>query len=233
MPETRSRTLAIGDIHGCLAALLALEKLVKFTPEDKIILLGDYVDRGANSREVIDWILERRETLNITTLLGNHEVMMENASVNIQDHHFWTMNGGYSTLMSFESELDDVPEKYWDFFDDCKLYHETDDFIFVHAGPAPEIPLSEQEIDTLCWLRFPGLKPHQSGKIVICGHTPQKTYDPNVQPHAICIDTHAFHKAGLLTCLDVNSGDYWQASNHTPETRSDTLEMPTKSSVKK
>lgn len=230
MSETNpNRTLAIGDIHGCLDALLKLEKLVNFVPDDHIIFLGDYVDRGRYSKQVIDWILENKNKYNITTLLGNHEVMMENASMDLAEYYFWTLNGGFPTLMSFDCELDEIPEKYWDFFRDCKLYHETDDFIFVHGGALADLPIKEQDIDSLCWIRFRELAAHHSGKPIICGHTPQPQYRPGVKPFAVCIDTHAFKDVGMLTCLDVDSGKYWQTSNYTDETREDTIEMPSKS----
>ena len=114
MSETPThRTLVVGDIHGCLDALLALADFVDFKPEDEIIMLGDYVDRGKHSKQVIDWVIEHREKLNIKTLIGNHEVMMENASTNFNDYLFWVMNGGNPTMMSFDSELEDIEQKYW------------------------------------------------------------------------------------------------------------------------
>lgn len=222
------RTLVVGDIHGCLDALLALEKLVDFKPEDEIILLGDYVDRGKYSKQVIDWIIERRETHNIRTLIGNHEVMMENASTNFDDYLFWVMNGGNPTIQSFNCELEDIEQTYWDFFDGCELSYETDKFIFVHGGAIPDVPIIKQEVDSLCWIRFRDLKAHESGKIIICGHTPQTSYRPTVKPYAVCIDTHVYNVNGFLTCLDVNTGDYWQTSNFSENKRKANLNMPSK-----
>ena len=227
MSETPThRTLVVGDIHGCLDALLALEKYVDFKPEDEIILLGDYVDRGQYSKEVIDWILERRETHNIRTLIGNHEVMMENASIDFDDYLFWVMNGGNPTLQSFGCELEDIEQKYWNFFDGCELSYETEQFIFVHGGALPDVPIIRQDIDSLCWIRFRDLKAHDSGKVIICGHTPQQSHRPTVKPYAVCIDTHVYNVQGFLTCLDVNSGDYWQTSNFSENRRKSTLNMP-------
>ena len=227
MPKSPNhRTLVVGDIHGCLDALLAVEKLVNFQPEDEIILLGDYVDRGKNSKQVIDWIFERKKTLNIRTLIGNHEVMMENASTNFEDYLFWVANGGNPTMQSFDAELEDIEQKYWDFFDSCELFHETDKFIFVHGGALPDEPISEQDIASLCWIRFRDLEPHEPGKVIICGHTPQPRFQPTVKPHGVCIDTHLYNQKGFLTCLDVNSGDYWQASNFSENTRKANLNMP-------
>ncbi len=220
------RTLVIGDVHGCLDALITLAAEVKFSPEDKIIFLGDYVDRGPDSMKVLDWFMEKSQTLNIITLKGNHELMMQNSLSSIYDFQLWVSNGGIQTLESFDSDLSDVDSAYWDFIDKCPLYHETDDFIFVHAGPSPNEPLDDQGSNTLCWLRFNELKAHHSNKIIICGHTPQCTHIPAVLPHAVCIDTHAFNSKGYLTCLEVNTGEYWQA-NQADETRSNKIKMPT------
>jgi len=81
-------------------------------------------------------------------------------------------------------------------------------------------------IDSLCWIRFRDLEAHYSGKTIICGHTPQRDFHPTVKPYAVCIDTHVYHDKGFLTCLDVNTGEYWQASNSTNEKRKSTLTMP-------
>lgn len=226
--NTQSRTLVIGDVHGCLDALIAMESYVNFQPEDEIIFLGDYIDRGPDSKQVIDWIIEKQQTLNIKTLVGNHEVMMVNAADSFDSYIFWVMNGGTTTLESFDKTLIEFDQKYWDFIDRCQLFIETDDYIYVHGGATPEIPISEQNVDTLCWLRFREHGPHHSGKTIICGHTPQRNYIPSVKDGGVCIDTHVFNPEGFLTCLDTNSGKYWQTSNHSSEQRSDTITMPCK-----
>ncbi len=221
-----SRTLAIGDVHGCLDALTALEDLVGFNESDTIITLGDYIDRGPDSKGVIDWIIAAREKYNLITLTGNHELMMEDAKNSAQDHQFWSLNGGENTLNSFDCRVEDIPAKYWEFIKSCKLFHETEEHIFVHAGLDPLLPPRDQTPDTLCWLRFGNLKAHSSNKTIICGHTPQRSHIPSILPHAICIDTHAFTPTGYLTCLDVKSGEYWQ-SNNKGVTRKNTLKLNT------
>lgn len=225
MSKERSRTLAIGDIHGCLSALEALEKTVGFKASDTIVALGDYVDRGLKSKEVIDWMLVARQKYNLVTLLGNHEEMMLEALECPEAYYFWIMNGGDQTLDSFmEFSIDRIPDKYWEFIRSCKLFYETETHIFVHAGLEPLLPPAEQESDVLCWLRFRDLKPHISNKMVICGHTPQTGNVPGVMPHGICIDTYAFSNAGFLTCLDVDTGEFWQA-NKKGEVRKSRIEM--------
>ena len=213
------RTLAIGDIHGCLKALETLADFVDFSPEDTIITLGDYIDRGPRSKGVIDYLLKLRETHQLITLKGNHEIMMEDAQTEYEDLMNWLLNGGIETLTSFGAvEFDQIEQKYWDFFESCIDYHETDTHIFVHAGLIPDQPLEDQTDHAKFWLRFHETEQHHSGKTIICGHTPQSPPVPTVEDHAICIDTSACNR-GWLTCLDVDTGNYWQA-NQKGKTRS-------------
>ena len=206
------RTLAIGDIHGCLKSLETLADFVDFSPEDTIITLGDYIDRGPSAKGVIDYLLKLRESHQVITLKGNHELMMEESRTEYDDLMNWLLNGGIETLNSFNAvEFEQIDQKYWDFFESCLGYHETDNHIFVHAGLIPDKPLDEQTDHAKFWLRFNETEQHNSGKLIICGHTPQKPGVPTVKDHAICIDTGACNE-GWLTCLDVESGDYWQAN---------------------
>lgn len=206
------RTLVIGDIHGCLKALKSLIEYIGPTPEDSLITLGDYIDRGPHSKGVIDYLIELQTTHQLVPLKGNHECMMENARSHDDELMNWLMNGGIETLASFgAADFDQIPPMYWDFLASCLPYHETNDHIMVHAGLCPETPLDQQTEFSLYWLRFHETQHHQSGKTMICGHTPQRNGTPTVEPHAICIDTWACNK-GWLTCLDPNSGQYWQAN---------------------
>ncbi len=222
--ENLGRKLAIGDIHGCLKALKTLEEFAGFCESDTIIALGDYIDRGSDSKGVMDWMIAAREKYNLITLLGNHEEMMAESRLCAEAYYFWTMNGGDQTLSSFGSSIGGIPDEYWEFIKSCKLFYETDDHIFVHAGLDPMLPPEEQETDIMCWLRFRDLKPHVSNKTIICGHTPQRGNTDGMLPHAICIDTYAFNHSGYLTCLDVESGEYWQANNN-GETHKHSLEI--------
>ncbi|MBT8044666.1 MAG: serine/threonine protein phosphatase [Verrucomicrobiae bacterium] len=221
------RTLVIGDIHGSLSALEALSEFVDFAPDDTIVTLGDYVDRGPDSKEVIDFLIELRESHEVVTLKGNHEVMMENARHSEQELYFWLMNGGEATLNSFHvanpNRLGkEVSQRYWHFIAACDRFYETSNQIIVHAGLDAETDLEDQDDRDLYWRRILNTEPHQSGKKLICGHTPQKNGDPLVLDHAVCIDTFAFGKDGWLTCLDIETGTYWQA-NSDGETRKNTL----------
>lgn len=213
--RTLARTLVFGDIHGCLLAFENILENINLTEEDTIIFLGDYVDRGPDSKGVIDKIIQLRETYNVITLKGNHEEIMQLADLSLSGYAWWRTVGGDITLRSFDCDVEDIDQTYWDFIDSLKLYHETENHIYVHAGLKPNIPLTEQDEDTLLWLRFPQLKPHSSGKRIVCGHTPQRGAGlPTALPHAICVDTHSYGALGYLTCLDMDTGDCYQANRN-------------------
>jgi serine/threonine protein phosphatase 1 len=115
--------------------------------------------------------------------------------------------------------LADVPDEHWDFLDHfCRDWFETDTHIFVHAGVYAELPMNDQPVFMLRWETFNDPPPHESGKVVVCGHTPQRTGVPRNIGHAVCIDTAAVRRDGWLTCLETGSGRVYQA-NQSGETR--------------
>jgi serine/threonine protein phosphatase 1 len=213
------RLLAIGDIHGCLLQFNDLLMLVQPTSDDRLILLGDYVDRGPDSRGVLDRILELKRTLpNLICLRGNHEIMMLDSRDQPANQKMWLSVGGLQTLGSYGTsagragKIADVPEEHWAFLANGLLpYYETEEYIFVHAGVNYNDPLDEQDDGSLYWEFLRDEMRHHSGKTVICGHTSQKDGEVKVIPGAVCIDTYA-HGGGWLTCLDAVSGRYWQVN---------------------
>jgi serine/threonine protein phosphatase 1 len=210
------RTLAIGDIHGHLKALDALLNAVAPSPDDHLVFLGDYVDRGPDSAGVIKRIIELKTKWKVTALRGNHEDMMLAARGGRVDLlREWIMSGGLQTLLSYggnRATVRDVPAEHWCFLQrELVDYLETQTHIFVHANCDPDIPLSEQTDFVLRWERCDDIKPHQSAKIIVCGHTPQNGGRPMNKGYAICIDTGAGF-GEWLTCLDVRSGMLWQAN---------------------
>ncbi len=219
----RERVLAIGDIHGCSAALDRLLALIAPGPEDLLIALGDYVDRGPDSSGVLARLLKLRTKCRLVALRGNHEIMMLHARESDDKEADWLANGGRQTLASYSvlgdaGNLVDVPDEHWQFLEkDCLPWYETDSHFFVHANAYPELPLDEQPDYMLYWEPFNDPAPHVSGNVMVCGHTPQKNGYPRNLGHAICLDTRAY-KGGWLSCLDVNSGRLWQA-NQAGETR--------------
>jgi serine/threonine protein phosphatase 1 len=218
------RILAIGDIHGCSQALDHLLKAVAPTADDLIITLGDYVDRGPDSFGVIERLLRFRRDHRLIALKGNHEQMMLDARQGSGPLGDWLSSGGRQTLASYsvlgdEGNFVDVPDEHWSFLENGLVpWHEIDTHFFVHGSVYPDMPLSEQPDFMLFWEFFENPAPHESGKIMICGHTSQKSGVPRNLGHAICIDTWAYGN-GWLTCLEVLSGRVWQ-TRQTGEQRS-------------
>jgi serine/threonine protein phosphatase 1 len=220
--EVPVRYLAVGDIHGCFQALRALEAAVPFAADDVLVMLGDYVDRGPDSCAVLDWLVARARVGPLVALRGNHEVMMLRAREGDDLLREWLSCGGDGALASYshvgdEGRLVDVPDEHWQFLEQTRAWFEIDTHFFVHANAYPNYPLDEQPHFMLYWEPFNDPAPHESGKVMVCGHTPQKSGRPRCLGHAVCIDTWAYGK-GWLTCLDVASGRYWQA-NQRGETR--------------
>ena len=206
------RTIAIGDIHGCSAALRALVAAIQPAPDDTLVPLGDYVDRGPDSRGVIDLILDLEKRCRIVPLLGNHELMLLDAVQNPRVIQPWLECGGDTTVQSYGGRLGNMPPEHLEFVRRCKRYFEIPTHFFVHANYAADIPLDEQPDYLLFWehLHFHFPAPHDNGKTAIVGHTAQKTAEILDLGHVICLDTYC-HGGGWLTALDVESGQVWQA----------------------
>jgi serine/threonine protein phosphatase 1 len=210
------RTLALGDVHGCFTALRTLIDAVELRPEDRLIALGDYINRGPNACAVVEWLVRRKKVGGLIALRGNHEQMLLRAREDRPHFDDWLSCGGKETLGSYAhlpgaGDLADIPEEHWRFFEDTRLWWENDTHFFVHANAYPDMPLDEQPEYMLLWEKFDAPPPHESGKTMICGHTPQKSGHPLNLGHAVCIDTWVY-RDGWLTCLDTASGRYWQAS---------------------
>jgi serine/threonine protein phosphatase 1 len=221
------RTLAIGDVHGCLTALEALLAVVAPAPDDRLIALGDYVDRGPDSRGVMDRLIDLYDQGRLIALRGNHDEMMVEAHRH-GDCDLWLAVGGADTLASYGHAADDevydrVPGRHWRFLEnDCCDWFETDTHLFVHATVDPDLPLADQDGYALRWQKLRGPLRHCSGKTLVCGHTRQPGGRPLSLGSTICIDTGVYESNGWLTCLHVESGDYWQA-NQRGQTRTGQL----------
>ena len=208
------RTIAIGDIHGCRAALEALAEYAEFSEGDTIVTLGDYVDRGPDSKGVIDFLLELRTRVKVVSLMGNHEILMLAARGSEQAFVNWEEDrvGGGDTLKSYGADkLSAVPEEHWQFIEGALPFYEMETHFFVHANAASHLPLEDQDEFMLFWERFRKVPPHRNGKVMVCGHTSQESGEPVNLGHAICIDTWACG-GQWLTALDVGSGTCWQCN---------------------
>lgn len=212
------RLLAIGDIHGCSTALDTLLALVRPQPEDRVVLLGDFVDRGPNSRGVLEMLLALKEQTQLVAVRGNHEEMMQLARKDVLQFSMWYAVGGKETLDSYQWDgspnwEEIIPQRHWEFLDSALVeWHEQEECFFVHANVDPHLPLAEQPGELLRWEAFREDQAlHCSGKPLVCGHTAQRTGLPRYRPHGVCIDTWVYGR-GWLTALDVGTGQLWQAN---------------------
>ena len=202
--------IAIGDIHGCAASLEALLEAIDPTDNDHLLFIGDYIDRGPDSRGVIEQLIELDETHDCTFLRGNHEALMLNY-LDLGAFNLWRINGGITTMQSYISDDGasvEIPEDHEQFVRDTKLYHETNDYFFVHAGLKADMTIKENQEqfgeEVFLWERghleassFAWEKP------VVCGHTPHA--DPIDRDKLLMIDTgcvyHDQPEMGTLTAV--------------------------------
>ena len=214
IPINAGRLIAFGDIHGHAERLKKIIAEINPQPEDTFVFLGDFVDRGPDSKGVIQEVIDLSEKFNVYSILGNHEEMILACIQGGKDEHkFWCKFGGTEALASYGVEkAKDIPYDHLRFIAKCHDYLESDNFIFVHAMCFPHLELKNNTGEILRWMKLEDdldIEPHISGKTVICGHTPQK-HILNLN-HLLCIDTGCgIWPGGRLTALDVKSGDFWQ-----------------------
>lgn len=211
----QGRLIAIGDVHGCVHALDVLLAEIQPTADDHLVFLGDLIDQGRDSREVIDRLIELRGRCRVTVIEGNHEEMMLAARHNLAAQRYWEVCGGFATLNSYKygAQMDAVPAAHWQFLAECLPYYETDDFIFTHANYLPDVAMADQPEHQLRWALFEAgeMRPHISGKKVFVGHTEQADSEVLDLGFVACIDT-ACWRHGWLTAIDCHTGQVWQAS---------------------
>jgi serine/threonine protein phosphatase 1 len=206
------KTFIIGDIHGCYQSLVNLLGLIGDT-DDTIIFLGDYIDRGPDSKKVVDLLVQlKKDRPRIITLLGNHELMFLRY-LNGLDRQLFLRSGGQVTLESYgidrvsENTLHTyIPDEHLVFFNSLLLNWEDEKYIYVHAGLQPGLHLSLQTNDWCLWARDEFIdSPYDFGKRVIFGHTVFKK--PFVRPEKVGIDTGAAYGGGL-TCFVVPDEEF-------------------------
>ncbi len=171
------KVFVLTDIHGQNNLFRKALKEVALKKSDKLIILGDMIDRGRNSKGVLDTIfLLLNEGFDITCLMGNHEKLFLDAFLSTNDLNSWLMNGGDKTLSSFlTSSIEKIPQRYIDFFKSLKYHYEFEQYILVHAALNMKISNPFSDIETLIWEREP-LKYFDEGWLqgrkVIHGHSP-------------------------------------------------------------
>jgi serine/threonine protein phosphatase 1 len=199
-----NRIFVIGDIHGCYERLKTLFKKLHIKNNDMLIFLGDYIDRGTDSKKVVEEVINLKSQYHIITLLGNHEKMLLDILQKSLPIEMWLFNGGETTLLSYgikkyNISSDLFPPEHIEFFKSLLPYYEMGNYIFVHAGLKPNIPLGKQSIDDLVWIRDEFIYSDcDFGKVVVFGHTPLA--EPLFLKNKIGIDTGAVY-GGKLTCL--------------------------------
>ena len=210
------RVYAIGDIHGCLDRLAAVHEQIAedlaARPVDESVLvhLGDYVDRGLDSAQVVDWLSGGAPVPvdRVVNLMGNHEDMMLQAlpGTDKEANSTWLANGGADSLLSWEISrkvppaewVDLIPIEHQTFLRELEISFRYGDYLFVHAGIRPGVPLDKQEKQDLLWIREPFLSwKHSFDAVVVHGHTPRQ--EPVIRVNRIGIDTGAV-MGGVLTC---------------------------------
>lgn len=225
----KGRLLVIGDIHGQREKMLQVLGKAGYDPvTDRLILLGDYVDRGPESCQVVREVKKLVETGAIA-LYGNHEELMLQALAgrfggyaDKQAMEQWYANGGEVTLGSYRTEAK-LLEEHLKFLSGLPRWYETDDFLFVHAGLRPGRSVQKQSLQDLIWIREEYIRGYAGPKRVVAGHTPTqylKRYNlvsgvedaarPIVLPWQIFLDTGAAW-GGPLTVMELPSQEYWQA----------------------
>jgi serine/threonine protein phosphatase 1 len=227
------RIYAVGDVHGRADLLEQVFVLIDADlaayPRCKPlqVFVGDYIDRGPFSREVIERLITRSRVHQMVCLKGNHENYVFDFLKNPATLSEWRDLGGLHTLMSYglkppinpdpaqQAELAQAlatvfPKQHLRFLRGLPRFFSCGDFFFVHAGVRPGVPLAEQREEDLLWIRNDFLVCEDDfGKIVIHGHTP--VCEPDIRPNRINIDTGAY-ATGRLTCLIIESGGYFVLS---------------------
>jgi serine/threonine protein phosphatase 1 len=226
-----TRVYAIGDVHGQLDQLLALEDLIVADAAEHpagrrlIVYLGDYVDRGQDSRAVVAHLLEGPPPgFEAVYLKGNHEDVMLDFLDDPDSGANWLMNGGDTTLANYGIDIhadgpagvgrlehlsrrfaEALPRDHQAFLRGLDVSHAEGDYLFVHAGIRPGVPLEAQDPHDLIWIRYPFLQSDADfGKVVVHGHTPEP--QPVERGNRIGVDTGAVY-GGSLTALVLDGAD--------------------------
>jgi len=230
------RVYVIGDIHGCIreteALLTHLERKEKLSEKDLVVFLGDYIDRGADSRQVIEMMLNfRRRYPGTVYLKGNHEDMfLDYLGFGGRLGEVYLQNGGVETVHSYGVSVYDYPDivseampaEHLKFLQELEAIVKIEDFLCVHAGLDPEKAILEQADDALFWIREEFINSiHEFEHTVLFGHTPFKELLVHL-PYKIGLDTGLVY-GNKLSCLELSSGMVFQVSRNSTRVKRTTL----------
>ncbi len=202
-------TYAIGDVHGCfdqLVRLLGRCRLHCGARPMRLVLVGDYIDRGPQSRRVVELLIETQRAApdHVICLRGNHEAMVLAAATEAGDMEaLWAVNGAAATLRSYGvAQASELPAEHLDWFRTLPLAYDDGRRYFVHAGVDPRVPLAHQREHDQLWIREPFLR-HQGdyGRLIVHGHTPIETGEPDLHANRLNIDTGAVFGGPLTAAV--------------------------------
>lgn len=232
MSQTSQRRIVIGDVHGHYEGLMTLLSAIAPTSDDQLYFLGDLIDRGPQSAQVVNFVKDN----NYPCLLGNHEQMLlnilSNGGVPTPTMQAWLYGGGQATVASYQEAT--IPQDHLDWFKALPTYLDLGNVWLTHAGVDPSLPLAEQTSEQFCWIReeFHSIEqPYFPDKLIIIGHTITFTL-PGVSPGYLAqgrgwldIDTGAYHpRSGWLTGLDITNNLVYQANVFKKRVRTLSLE---------
>lgn len=230
-----NRILAIGDVHGCAKTLTSMIDQLEVTHDDLVVFLGDYIDRSDGVFSVIEQLIEFKEMFpNTVFIKGNHEDMFLKylkGEGNWEDARMFRYNGGTSTINSYCEALnitdtmdepfcwDSLPESHQEFYNNLKVMHEHDKYVFVHAGVRPQVALYDQIDYDMIWIRYEFLNWSSAvlpGRVVVHGHTPMEQHELDKYHEKytdrICLDSACVF-GYELTCRDLLTGKEWKVKN--------------------
>lgn len=213
-----SRRIFVGDVHGHYDALMRLLDAIAPDADDQIYFVGDLIDRGPKSAQVIDFVRQH----GYGCVMGNHEQMLLEAfpdsKVSQQLLQAWLQSGGYTTVASYATPESLLENLVW--LQSLPTYIDLGDIWLVHAGVHPRMSIQQQTVQEFCWIReefHSTPKPYFDDKLIITGHTITFTL-PGVPAGAVArgrgwlnIDTGAYHpKSGWLTAVDMTYQQVYQ-----------------------
>jgi serine/threonine protein phosphatase 1 len=219
------RLLAIGDVHGCYEPLRELvEERIRLDTSDRLVMLGDYLDRGPRIREVVEYIMNLKvKGFDIIPLIGNHEAMLLESDIDTGHLSNWILNGGDSTLYSFGIDsVKQMGEKYLQFFRSLVYYYCEGRYIFVHAGFNDELKDPFQDRFQMIWSRREHYSnPVFSDSIIIHGHTPVTLSECSKLVSSgsavLNLDTGCVYGEwegyGYLTALEIKTGELFSVKS--------------------
>lgn len=202
--------IAVGDLHGCLDELKNLIDMIDLEKVEnaQYIFLGDYIDRGPNSKGVIDYLIQFSKERDCVFLRGNHEDMMFDAYRDPGHLYHWQCNGGLQTEESYGGMP--VSDRHLRFLNNARLYYDTQKYFFVHAGVHPTTRIEDQDKDDFLWIRKTFLfhrDPYEINKVVVHGHTVENLHYPVIRKNRINLDNGAVFGGHLSGIILYENGD--------------------------